>query len=579
MMMLRIPTVMLAVMLLAVAFPAFGQGVEPAHGSFSLTILHVNDTHSNFLANMLSVSFPPDSTIWRIPVGSVARMATVVDSIRGDREDVLFLHAGDMVQGTLFYTLFGGEADAAVYNAMGLDAMCPGNHEFDRGSEGLAVLLEDAEFPVVCANLDVTGDSLLAGRIAPYTILDVGGENVAVIGVVVDELVNVSSPSAATVVLPVLETVQGVIDLLEEQGVNRIIILSHIGYEGDLALAAGLSGADIIVGGHSHTVLGDLAGIGVGSEGSYPAVAEGADGAEVLVVTAGTRTAMLGVLTVGFDAEGHVESFEGAPVFVTGGGYQDASRNPVTGDDLVRLEEHLDGSPLIAVAEEDPAITQLVGVYEAELAAFAYEVVGNASEDLLHQRVPGGDLPGGSLIAPVICDAMLWKAEQVGLEPDIAILNAGGARIPVPEGEITVGTVYTLLPFGNTLAVLDISGAQVKAVLEDAISNIFDEGNSDGSFPYAAGLRYSASAGMPEGERVESIEILDDDGGWSPVDPVRTYRVVTPFFLARGGDGYASFAGVEALDTGFMDAEVFMDYLIETGTVSPGESRVSFAAD
>lgn len=577
--MMRAPMVMLAVMSLAAAVPASGQGAEPAPGSVSLTILHVNDTHSNFLPNMLSVSFPPDSTVWRIPVGSVARMATVVDSIRGDREDVIFLHAGDMVQGTLFYTLFGGEADAAVYNALGLDAMCPGNHEFDRGSEGLAVLLEDAGFPVVCANLDVTGDSLLAGRIAPFTVLDAGGENVAVIGVVVDELVNVSSPSAATVVLPVLETVQGVIDLLEEQGVNRIIILSHIGYSDDLALAAGLSGADIIIGGHSHSVLGDLAGIGVGSDGGYPAVVAGADGARVLVATAGTRAASLGVLTVSFDAEGHVESFEGAPVFVTGGGYQDASRNPVAGDDLARLEGFLDGSPLIAVAEEDPAMHELVGIYEAELATFAYEVVGTASEDLLHQRIPGGDLPDGSLIAPVICDAMLWKAEQVGLEPDIAILNAGGARIPVPAGDITVGTVYTLLPFGNTLAVLDVSGAQVKAVLEDAISNIFDDGNSDGSFPYAAGLRYSAAAGLPEGERVESMEVLDDGGEWLPIDPDRTYRVVTPFFVARGGDGYASFVGVEALDTGFIDAEVLMDYLIETGTVSPGESRVTFTAD
>jgi 5'-nucleotidase len=173
---------------------------------------------------------------------------------------------------------------------------------------------------------------------------------------------------------------------------------------------------------------------------------------------------------------------------------------------------------------------------------------------------------------------MLWKAEQVGLEPDIAILNAGGARIPVPAGEITVGTVYTLLPFGNTLAVLDVTGAQVKAVLEDAISNIFDDGNSDGSFPYAAGLRYSAAAEMPEGERVESVEVSGDEGEWSPIDPEGTYRVVTPFFVARGGDGYASFMGVEALDTGFIDAEVLMDYLLEVGTVSPGESRVVFAS-
>jgi 5'-nucleotidase len=175
----------------------------------------------------------------------------------------------------------------------------------------------------------------------------------------------------------------------------------------------------------------------------------------------------------------------------------------------------------------------------------------------------------------MICDAMLWKTDQVGLEADIAILNAGGARIPVPTGDITVGTVYTLMPFGNSLAVLDMSGVQVAAVLEDALSNIFDDGNSDGSFPYTAGLRYTAEAGQSEGERLTSIEFPGPQG-WAPIDPAETYRVVTVAFIARGGDGYVTFSGVEALDTGFIDAEVFMDYLLETGTLAPAESRVTF---
>jgi len=209
------------------------------------------------------------------------------------------------------------------------------------------------------------------------------------------------------------------------------------------------------------------------------------------------------------------------------------------------------------------------------LAPFAYEVVGAASEDLLHQRVPGGDLPGGSLIAPMICHAMLWKTEQVGLGVDIAILNAGGARIPVPVGEITVGTVYTLMPFGNSLAVLELTGEQRVAVFEDALSNIFDDGNSDGSFPYAAGLRYTAEVRQPEGERVSLLEVLGPQG-WAHVDPSGTYRIVTNTFLARGGDGYDTFGGVEAVDTGFIDAEVFMDYMLEIGSIAAPEPRITF---
>lgn len=551
-----------------------GSEYDGGHQPATLTILHLNDTHSNFLSRLLSVSFPPDSVIYRLPVGSIARIATVVNSIRGEAENVLFVHAGDMVQGTLFYTLFGGEADAAVYNAMGLDVMCLGNHEFDRGSEGLRVLLDDAAFPIVCANLDVTSDSLLTGMILPCILLEVGGEQVGIIGLVVDELVNVSSPSDETVILPVAETAQFLIEQMEKEGINKIILLTHIGYEDDVELASLLTGADVIVGGHSHSLLGDLSSVGLDSEGEYPTVVSGADGEDVLVVQAGSRAALLGKLTVDFDETGHVAGYDGTPLIVTGGEIQNASRNPVEGEALMRVKELIEENPLIVTAEENPVVRELVGVYEAELANFAYEVVGTASEDLMHQRIPGGNLPGGSLIAPLICDAMLWKTNQLGLDADIAILNAGGARISVPIGDITVGTVYTLMPFGNSLAVLDLSGLQVMAVLEDALSNIFDDGNSDGSFPYTAGLRYTAETGLPEGNRVTSTDVLGPQG-WAPIDPAGTYRVVTVAFLARGGDGYTTFSGVEALDTGFIDAEVFMDYLLETETLTPGESRVT----
>lgn len=566
-------------MIMVLSFCGIASGEDPGDFGqpFTLTILHLNDTHSNFLPGMISVSLPPDSLMFRIPAGSIARISSLVDSIRLERETVLFLHAGDMVQGTLFYTLFGGEADVAVYNAIGLDAMSPGNHEFDRGSEGLSILLEDAEFDIICANLDVSRDSLLAGRIAPWTVFGTGDERVGVIGLIVDELANVSSPSEGTTVLPPRETAQSAIDQLEDRGVNKIILLTHIGYEDDLDLASGLSGADIIVGGHSHTILGGFPGTSLHSSGSYPTVTMGADGEDVLVVQAGTGASILGDLNVDFDTEGHVIACDGSPVIATGGDYQDADRSPLSGEALDRLVDYIESTTFLIAAPEDPAVRELVGIYELELAAFAYEVVGTAPVDLQHRRVPGEELPDGSMIAPVICDAMLWKAEQVGLQVDIALLNAGGARIPVPAGDITVGTIYTLMPFGNSLAVLEMTGEDIKDVMEDAMSNIFDDGNSDGSFPYTAGLRYTANASSPEGERITAMEVLGSNG-WTIVDPAGRYRVITSYFLAGGGDGYTTFSGIEAMDTGFIDAEVFMDYLMEKGSITPVESRVSFTA-
>ncbi|MEN8209883.1 MAG: metallophosphoesterase, partial [Candidatus Fermentibacteria bacterium] len=207
-------TVPLFFALLALSCTTYTRDSDGTHQPLSLTLLHLNDTHSNFLSSMVKVSFPQDSVLYRLPAGSVSRIATVVDSIRGDAENVLFVHAGDMVQGSLFYTLFGGEADAALYNAMGLDVMCLGNHEFDRGSEGLRILLEDTEFPIVCANIEVTSDSLLAGMILPLTLIEMDGEQVGVIGLVVEDLFNVSSPSAETEILPKVETAQLLIEQL-----------------------------------------------------------------------------------------------------------------------------------------------------------------------------------------------------------------------------------------------------------------------------------------------------------------------------------------------------------------------------
>lgn len=555
---------------------AFTAAVSSGSTGTSLTILHLNDTHSTLLPWMMRITLPPDSSNWGLPVGCVARIAAVVDSIRGEEENVIFLHAGDMVQGTLFYTLFGGEADAAVYNAMELDAMVPGNHEFDRGSEGVLVLLEAAEFPIVCANIDAEGDSLLAGRLPPFVILETVAGRVAVIGLVTGDLSKVSSPSDATLVLPVAETARRYAESASEQGADIVVLLTHIGYHKDVALASEVPGVDLIVGGHSHTLLGDFQRIGLAAEGPYPALVTGPDGGEVTVVTAGSRAAVLGRITLELDSLGRVTGHSGGPLIVTGGEYQDASRTPVGPEARDHLEGLLSAEPLVAVAGENPDVAELVGAFEAELASFAWEVAGSASADLLHRRVPDGELPGGSMIAPVICDAMLRKMEKVGLEPDFALLNAGGARISIPAGDITVGTVFTLLPFGNTLAVMDLTGAEVRSALEDGLANIFDEDGSDGSFPYTAGLRYDADAGMPRGSRVTSLEIHSPEG-WAPLDPGRVYRMVTVAFLAAGGDGYDTLRGIDCLDTGFIDAEVFLEYLGEKGIIDPpSEPSVRF---
>lgn len=540
---IRLPFAMLP------AFAALAAGE-----AFTLHILHLNDTHSNLEPVSLQVCLEPGSAPCRIQAGGAALIAHEVRRARHEHENLLFLHAGDLVQGTLFYTVYGGRADAAVYNAMGTDAMALGNHEFDRGSQGLSLLLDEVLFPVVCANVSLENDPLLAGRVPPFIILETGGERVGVIGLVTEELSSVSSPSPETVVTDALQAGRDAVSQLESQDVDKVIVLSHLGYAGDLELAARLAGADVIIGGHSHTLLGDFSALGLSSGGDYPTVVQGPDGQNVLVVTAWRYGAVLGRLSVEFDGGGRVVSWSGSPVILTGEGPE--------------------GVPGLLVTGRDPLVGEMVDSYAAALADFRSEFVAFAETDLPNTRVPGGDLPRGSLIAPIVCDAMLWKANHIGTGADIALQNAGGVRIDVPMGDVTIGTVYSLLPFGNSLVVLDLTGRQIRQVLEEALSSIFDEGRSDGTFPYVSGMRYTARKEASAGERIVSLEVRSSWGDYAPMEPGALYRVVTNTFVAGGGDGYGSLAGIASFDTGFMDAEVLAEYLRSLGTVKPVDQRV-----
>jgi 5'-nucleotidase/UDP-sugar diphosphatase len=543
-----------------------------ADDHFSLEILHMNDTHSNLVGTGLKVNI--DGEFFTIPSGSVARTAAAINRIRDEEENVVFLLAGDLVQGTLFYTVYGGRADASVYNVLCPDAMTLGNHEFDRGSQGLSSLVDMLDFPVLCADIDVSGDSLLAGKFLPFTVLERGGESIGIIGVVTDEIADVSSPSSETLMLPLVETVQQYVDTLRSRGINKIILLSHIGYANDIQLASRLSSVDVIAGGHTHTLLGNFADMGISSDGDYPTVVTGLDGGTVLVVQAWCYGRVLGDLHVDFDSEGRVTDYAGKPVILTGEPYLNSSGEPLAGGDLEAFLDLLMEDSRISVADEDAVVTGLVETYGETISEFEQAFVAEATVDLPHIRVPGGALPGGSLIAPIVCDAMLWKIDALGIGADFALQNAGGVRIDIPEGEITVGTVYRLLPFGNTLSVLDVTGSEVRGLLEGALSGIFDNGLSDGAFPYVAGLKYTAVKNAPEGQRVTDIEIADSNGVYTAIDPGFTYRMVTNAFVASGEDGYALLAGKQFTDTGFTDSEILLEYLRMLGTVSPDEQRV-----
>jgi 5'-nucleotidase len=479
-----------------------------------LTILHTNDLHAHY------DSFEP----WGEPVqGGVARLQTAIEEIRDDEKNVLLLDAGDQFQGTLFFTVGGADVVADVMNELEYDAMCLGNHEFDRGPAELAEFLDLAGFPVLGANVDAAADPDLSGEVHPYAVYRFGRQApIGIIGLTTEHTATASSPGPDVRFLDAASAAQRAVDELEAGGVEVIIALTHLGHERDLELAGAVDGIDVIVGGHSHTLLEE-----------YPVVTTSASGEPVLVVTAHEWGKQLGRLDVTFTEDGLVGSFAGEPVPI------DASI-PEDEDVLEILDAY---RPAI-----DALITHRVGLTEVEL--------NGAREDVRVHETNLGNL---------ICDAIL--AKTAGLGATIAIQNGGGIRATVPAGDVTMGQVLEVLPFGNQITVLTITGAKLVAALENGVSGVED---GAGRFPQVGGLRYTFDPSAAPGARVTAVEVWDAaSGSYISIDAGANYTMATSNYLAEGGDGYDFSGATDRYDTGWLISDTLAEYLEATGPVAP----------
>ncbi|MFP4322723.1 MAG: bifunctional metallophosphatase/5'-nucleotidase [Anaerolineales bacterium] len=525
-------SLIIIVLSLVWAMAAFAQNDEAE--TFQLTIMHTNDTHANHEAD-------GDGN------GGIARQATVVSQIRGEVENSVLLDAGDRFTGTLYHTQYRGADQIEIMNALGYDALVLGNHEYDDGESALEAFVQGVAFPVLSANVDYSAFPGIDEAVEPFTVLDVNGEQVGVIGITTPDSVVTSSPSDEIMFNDDLTAVaQQHIDELAEQGVNRIIVLTHIGLSFDTELATSLSGADIIIGGHSHTLLSNTY---ADAAGEYPMVMEGADGNPVLVVQAGSNNAYLGRLDVEFDADGVLADWDGDTILL--------SRYIQPDAELASLLEDLAG-PVNELRE------QPIGA-EAAVLLDGARTVCRIEECALGN---------------IISDAILAETGA-----DIAIQNGGGIRADIDAGDITVGEILTVLPFGNTIATADLTGELVVAALENGVSRVEvgDDGvisrdGLNGRFPQVGGLRYTFDPTQEVGSRVSNVEVLNQETGeYEPIDPAATYFVGTNNFMLDGGDGYEQFAeGSTLYAFGRPLDQAVIDYMAELGTVEPNiEGRIT----
>jgi len=487
---------------------------------YTLTILHTNDFHARFEPiNKYDSGCGAEDNAEGKCFGGSARLITAINEARGRTNNSILVDGGDQFQGTLFYTYYKGALAAEMMNQMGYDAMTVGNHEFDDGPEVLRGFMDAVEFPVLMSNADVTQEPLLADKLPKSVVIERGGEMIGLIGLTPEDTHELASPGPNITFSDPVPAVQGEVDKLTEQGVNKIIVLSHSGYGVDQRVAAETTGVDVIVGGHSNTLLGDMER----AEGPYPTMV-----GNTAIVQAYAYGKFLGELNVTFNDAGEITEAAGAPLIID------------------------------AAVAEDEAVKARIAEAAVPLEEIRNRVVAEAAEPIGGDRAVcrAQECSMGSLIA----DAMLARVKDQGV--DIAIQNGGGIRASIDAGPVTMGEVLTVLPFQNTLSTFQVSGATVVAALENGVSQIED---GAGRFPQVAGMSFAFDASKPAGERVSDVMVAG-----APIDADKLYGVVSNNYVRNGGDGYAMFKeALNAYDYGPDLADVTAEYLAAQGPFTP----------
>jgi len=458
---------------------------------FLLTIIHVNDNHAHH---------EPDS----VGDGGDSRQSAVIKQIRSNVKNHITLDAGDRFLGTLFYTKYKGLDNVPFLNQIGFQALAVGNHEFDEGDQGLANLADAIKCPVLAANLDVSKSKPLAGKIHPFTILTVAGEQIGIIGLVTADTKTGSRPSAeVTFDRDYPAVVEKYVELLTARKINKIVLLTHLGLAEDLKLAAQVSNVDVIVGGHSHTLLSKTYRE---AKNTYPMKVNDKDGNPVYIVQAGGGdNRYVGKLDLEFDAQGRVTRAGGDTILLSA--Y--ITPDPEIEAEVVKLAKPIEELKMKPILDRNGKPVTL----EIELPA------GKVREE-------------ETLLGDLFTDALRWKAKS-----QVALQGGGGLRDTLTRGPITVGDIYRVLPFTNNLCTYRLRGEDLRSALENGVSRINESGN--GRFLQVSGMRYSYDPAQIKGQRIRSVDVQRADATWEVLDPARVYSIASDNYIRNGGDDFS----------------------------------------
>ena len=545
----------------ASADPPKGGKAEQNAKTTEVQILGLNDFHGQLR--------PPDATssggrIGGTPAGGAEYLASYVRDLRATNPNTLFVSAGDLVGATpLVSAIFHDEPTVEAMNLMGLDYEGVGNHDFDEGVAELHRLqnggchpdegcfggdgFDGANFQWLAANVTFkeTGETIFP----PYAIREFPGVKVAIVGMTLEATPTIVTASATADIdfHDEADSVNALIPVLKQQGVETIVVLLHEGGNANVGLSEMTVNSCANPWAHSQSA-------------AITDVITRLDREIDLVVTGHTNWAI------------NCPDFAGTGIMVTGAA---SVGRVVTDIDLTISRATKDVvaatiNNVIVKRDEKPAaadLTALINHYGEIAAPTENRVLGNAPLALTRTANAAGE----SSLGDIIADAQLWATSGPtwpaanGAPAVVAFMNAGGIRAEINAGPITYGETFSVQPFANVLTTMDMTGAQIKALLEQQ----FQGGN--GVLQISASLTYDRSASAPAGSKISNIKI-----NGVPLDLAATYRVTTNNFLAGGGDNYTVFNEGTNRFVGEIDLDALARYIEFLGTVNPGpQNRIT----
>ncbi|EGA70772.1 putative 5'-nucleotidase [Vibrio sinaloensis DSM 21326] len=532
-----------------------------------IKLAHINDTHSYFEPTSLQLSIDVEQQPIQpyVSAGGFARIATRKNQLaqiaNDNDQSFIFLHAGDCFQGTLYFSLFKGEANSTMLNTLNIDAMALGNHELDMGNEPVAQFAQQIEFPLLAGNWDLSNedadkklrlsesDKVISydpsKQAAQWIVKEAQGEPIAIFSLALDKMADISNPDPDTPFINSVTTAVNTVAEIHSAGINKIILLSHMGYEADLEMAEKVDGISVIVGGHSHRLQGDFSSLGLKEDDPYGLEING-----TRVVQAGYHALSMGHCDIEFSADGKIVAFEGKNELLLGRRlFIDASMTEARNDDFYAKARHfIDSHPNVYVCKKDKQVQQiLLERYTNQVRTLQRHFIATANQTLRHVRVP--DEQGPSMLAPLVAESFAYCMNQIGHQVEFAIHNAGGVRTSINAGDISVADIAgRLLPFAVPIGVYQLSGNDIAAALEGAINNALNngvEGTGDGSYPYTYNLSFDYSYDSPAGQRIKNLMIYNDEQGWQPVDNEKIYTGSSSAYTMKGKEGYEAMSNMK----------------------------------